>query len=267
MKKTALLIIFIHLLSACNSSKENENTITDNLASGGKAPRMTPIPAGSFTMGCLQKKDCNRSTLPAHEVTIPAFFASQSEITIAQWQQCYQSGACLHKAANEFDDDSLPVTNVSWKDTQKYTEWLSNQTGKKYRLLSEAEWEYVARAGTKSLFWWGDTMEQNQANCLKCGSRWDEKQPAPIKSFAANPFGLFDTHGNVWEWTQDCWHNDYQQAPNDGSSWQSENCKYRVIRSGSYFGEATSMYSSNRNSTTDDKRLSNIGFRVARGID
>jgi formylglycine-generating enzyme required for sulfatase activity len=133
------------------------------------------------------------------------------------------------------------VINVSWDDARVYAAWLSKQTGKRYRLPTEAEWEYAARAGTATAYWWGDEIRQDSkvwANCYEgCGSRWDGKQMAPVGSFRASPFGLYDTAGNVWEWVQDCWHNGYQGAPSDGSAWGAggrAGCGRRVLRGGSW---------------------------------
>jgi formylglycine-generating enzyme required for sulfatase activity len=112
-----------------------------------------------------------------------------------------------------------PVINVSWDDAQRYAAWLSRMTGKPYRLLSEAEFEYAARAGTRTVYPWGDELGKDNANCGDCGSTWDNRQPSPVGSFAANRFGLHDLHGNVWQWVEDCYHGDYEGAPQDGSAW------------------------------------------------
>ena len=112
-----------------------------------------------------------------------------------------------------------PVINVTWDDAQRYVAWLSKMTGKPYRLLSEAEWEYAARAGTQTAYSWGDEIGKGNANCNGCGSQWDNKQTAPVGSFAPNAFGLYDMHGNVWEWVEDCFHDNYNGAPEDGSAW------------------------------------------------
>jgi formylglycine-generating enzyme required for sulfatase activity len=107
------------------------------------------------------------------------------------------------------------------EDAKAYVEWLAKKTDKRYRLLSEAEWEYVARAGTTTAYWWGHAIGRGNANCGECGSRWDFKQTAPVGPFAANAFGLCDVHGNAWQWLEDCWHDNYMGAPSDGSAWTS----------------------------------------------
>ena len=141
--------------------------------------------------------------------------------------------------------------NVSWKDAKAYVRWLSERTGEKYRLLSEAEWEYVARAGTTTAYWWGDEIGQNRANCDGCGSRWDDKRTAPVGSFPANPFGLHDVHGNVWEWVEDCWEG---------------NCGRRVLRGGSWNFSPRVLRSAFRLGYSSGYRGNNAGFRVARTL-
>ena len=131
-----------------------------------------------------------------------------------------------------------PVVGVSWEDAKGYVRWIREETGKEYRLLSEAEWEYVARAGTRTEYWWGDGIGRGRANCDGCGSRWDAKETAPVGSFGANAYGLHDVHGNVWEWVEDCLHVNYEGAPVDGSAWVSGgDCEQRVLRGGSWSNE------------------------------
>ena len=128
------------------------------------------------------------------------------------------------------------MINVSWEDAEAYVAWLSRETGEAYRLPSESEWEYAARAGTTTRYTWGQDIGRNRANCGDCGSRWDGDRTAPVGSFAANGWGLHDMHGNVWEWVADCWHENYARAPRDGSAWTSGgNCGRRVLRGGSWF--------------------------------
>ena len=159
------------------------------------------------------------------------------------------------------------MVDVSWHDAKAYVEWLSRKTGKRYRLLSEGEWEYVARAGTETAFWWGDEMGSGRANCDGCGSRWDGRQTAPAGSFRANGFGLHDVHGNVWEWVEDCWHGDYGGAPTDGSAWTSGGvCGKRVLRGGSWFNKPRNLRSANRNWYSAGFRISYLGFRIARTL-
>ena len=163
-----------------------------------------------------------------------------------------------------------PVFNVSWDDVQTYVAWLSEKTGKTYRLLSEAEWEYVARAGSETLYSWGNEIEvediKNRATCSVCTH---SKSSAPVGSFAANAFGLHDVHGNVWELVQDCWNETYAGAPADGSAWEQGDCNRRMIRGGSWYtGSMYLRFAFRGRFTTGnrDNQLGHIGFRVARSL-
>ena len=157
--------------------------------------------------------------------------------------------------------------NVNWHRVQTYAMWLSEKTEEAYRLLSEAEWEYVARAGRGTRKYnWGNEVGRNRANCDGCGSRWDGKQTAPVGSFAANGFGLHDVHGNVWEWVQDCWNDSYAGAPADGSAWEQGDCNIRVLRGGSWDYNPWSLRSADRYWITTGSRYSLVGFRVARRL-
>ena len=157
---------------------------------------------------------------------------------------------------------------VSWEDAQTYVEWLSGKTGKSYRLLSEAEWEYVTRAGSTTPYWWGEDIGKDRANCSSCGSQWDSAQTAPVGSFPANDFGLHDTAGNVWEWVEDCWNESYEGAPSDGSAWTESECSLRVLRGGSWVNYPRYLRSAIRSYGLEaGVRSSGIGFRVARTLD
>ena len=199
-------------------------------------PEMVVVPAGSFMMGSPSHEDGRDDDEgPVHRVTIAEPFAvGVREVTFAEWNACASSGGC---GGYRPDDEgwgrgNRPVINVSWKDAQAYVDWLSRKTGAEYRLLSEAEWEYAARAGTTTRYHWGDGVGRNRANCDTCGDSWGVT--APVGSFAANGWGLHDVHGNVWEWVEDCWNGDYTGAPSDGSAWESGNCDARVLRGGSW---------------------------------
>ena len=141
------------------------------------------------------------------------FAVSKLEVTADEWDACVVLGGCTWPAPETgFGRGTRPVMNVSWDDAQQYVAWLSTRTGKTYRLLSEAEWEYAARAGTSTAYFWGNEIGNGNANCNGCGSQWDHRRTAPVGSFAPNAFGLHDMHGNVWEWVQDCMHEDYNGA-------------------------------------------------------
>ena len=232
------------------------------------APEMVMIPAGSFRMGCVSGQDCDDDELPVHEVTIPeAFAVSKYEVTFAQWDACVLGGGC---GGYRPDDEgwgrgTRPVINVFWENAQAYVSWLSSQTGQNYRLLSEAEWEYVARAGSQTAYSWGSDIGSNRANCEGCGSRWDDSQTAPVGSFQANAFGVHDMHGNVWEWVEDCWNDRYRRAPSDGSAWLRGNCERRVLRGGSWFIIPRNLRSAFRLWGSAGDRYF-LGFRVARTL-
>ena len=195
-------------------------------------PEMVVIPAGSFRMGCLSG-DCYRNE-PVHSVSIESFELSKYEVTFEEYDAF--TDATGRERANDrgWGRGRRPVINVSWDDAVAYTQWLSSQTGERYRLPSEAEWEYAARAGSTTKYSWGNDIGRNRANCDGCGSRWDDRQTAPVGSFSANRWGLHDMHGNVWEWVQDCWNGNYRGAPTDGSAWESGDCSERVLRGGSW---------------------------------
>jgi formylglycine-generating enzyme required for sulfatase activity len=160
-----------------------------------------------------------------------------------------------------------PAINVTWKDAKQYVAWLSAMTGKDYRLLSEAEWEYAARAGTATPYSWGTDIGDGNANCNGCGSRWDSNEPAPVGSFAPNPLGLHDMHGNVWEWVEDCMHADYRHAPADSSAWTTgDDCNRRIVRGGSWFDPPAALRSAIRGRFASDAGGNFFGFRVARPL-
>ena len=204
---------------------------------------------------------------PRHGVTIGRPFAvGVKEVTFGEWDACVSDRGC---GGYRPDDEGWglgkrPVINVSWNDAQAYVRWLSGKTSKEYRLLSEAEWEYVARART--LYWWGDDIGRNRANCSHCGSRWDVRGTAPVGSFPANPFGLYDVHGNVSEWVEDCRNESYRGAPTDGSAWESGKCVQRALRGGSWVSHPWYLRSADRFWFTTVIRFSNAGFRVARTL-
>jgi formylglycine-generating enzyme required for sulfatase activity len=188
------------------------------------------------------------------------------EVTFAEWDACVAGGGCRRRP-----DDAgwgrgwQPVINVSWNDAQQYVAWLSRRTGKRYRLLSEAEWEYAARAGTDARYWWGNHAGRGDANCADCGSKWDGRQAAPVGRFAPNPFGLYDMHGNVSEWVEDCYHDEYRQA--DRRAWTrscSAQTDTRIVRGGAWHGSTKSMRSTSRTSAVSDYHDNRIGFRIAR---
>ena len=232
-------------------------------------PDMLVVPAGSFMMGSLRTvKDAYANELPQHQVTIVEPFAvSKFELTFDEWDTCAAYGDCPQGVSDSgLGRGRQPVINVGWDDAQRYVAWLSKITGKTYRLLSEAEYEYTTRAGTTTVYPWGDEIGENNANCNGCGSPWDNRQTAPVGSFPANGFGLHDMIGNVWEWVEDCYHDSYNGAPANGSAWTSGDCSRRVGRGGSWNNPPAGLRSAVRIWGTTANRNDYLGFRVARTL-
>ena len=252
------------------SSFEDLSTFRDPLSSGGHGPEMVVIPAGSFRMGCLvDDGDCAPIEFPVHEVDVPQFAVSKYEVTFAEWDACVDAGACDGYRPSDigWGRDDRPVMNVSWVDAETYARWLSEQSGAEYRLPSEAEWEYAARAGTRTKYHWGNELGVNRANCGDCGSQWSDRQTAPVGSFEPNAWALHDMHGNVWEWTRDCGNSSYAGAPADGTAWTSGDCSARMGRGNSWAhdGRRRPPRAALRD-TIPLGRAINVGFRVARTL-
>jgi formylglycine-generating enzyme required for sulfatase activity len=231
-------------------------------------PRMIVVPAGKFMMGSPESEDGRYAgESPQHEVRIGTPFAvSKYEVTFEEWDACAAAGVCP-EVKDQWGRGRMPVINVIWDDAKQYVGWLSRSTGKAYRLLTESEWEYAARAGTTTRFYWGDDVGKNNANCGGCGSKWDNQQTAPVGSFQPNAFGLYDMAGNVWEWVEDVWHNNYEGAPTDGSAWvQGRYSWRRVVRGGSWGDIPRNLRAASRDGNLMDARASDLGFRVARAL-
>ncbi|MDQ3673064.1 MAG: SUMF1/EgtB/PvdO family nonheme iron enzyme [Gemmatimonadota bacterium] len=219
-------------------------------------PEMVRLPGGTFGMG----SNDDPSEKPIRQVRIAPFAVGKVPVTVGEWRACVDAGICLvdHKG-----DDALPLTNVSWEDTQLYLKWLSQVTGKAYRLPSEAEWEYAARGGTTTAYYWGARLVPGAVNCKDCGGAYDVKNPSKVASFAPNSFGLHDMSGSVNQWVSDCWHANYQGAPRDGASWDAPNCRQSVLRGGSWRNEASDLRVAGRASYERGVRYPTHGFRVA----
>jgi len=228
-------------------------------------PEMTVIPAGSFIMGSDGRHKYER---PSHKVTIAKPFAMGIyEVTFDEWQACFDDGGCSRVPDDhKWGKGRRPVMNISWYETQPYVEWLSKKTGHTYRLPTEAEWEFAARGGTTTEFWWGDKVGENLANCRDCKSQWSKKGSAPVGSFAPNPFGLYDVHGNEWEWLEDCWNPTHEGAPGDGSARMDGNCDLRVMRSGSWYYFSKNIRSAWRFKNDARVKSYGIGMRVMREL-
>lgn len=268
---------------------------------------MVVIPAGSFTMGSsaaeqalaneadMPKNVTNREN-PQHSVSLRGFAAGRYAVTKGQFAafaratgyetEAEKGDGChawlgtawkIDKTNNWRNPgfrqaDDHPVVCLSWNDAQAYTQWLSQTTGKAYRLPSEAEREYAARGATQTAFWWGDSINANQANYAGIATyNGSEKGPyrqatVAVNSFAPNPFGLFNVLGNAWEWTQDCWNETYQGAPADGSAWTTGDCSQRVMRGGSWFNVPPVLRSAERSRDSANGRDASSGFRLARTL-
>ena len=259
-------------------------------------PEMVVIPAGVFRMG---SNDGDSDETPVHDVTIVRPFAvGKFEVTFAEWDACIADGGCNHRPDDmDWGRERRPVVDVSWNDiVHSYLPWLNRATGKQYRLLTEAEWEYGAKAGTTSRYAWGNDLGRALANCDICGSQWDNRQSATVGSFRANAFGLYDMHGNVAEWVQDCYQDSYANARSDGlpaperergavaeqrsrtigdpddtdqagrrPQGDVAGC-HRVLRGGSLESGPHFLRSAHRNWSAADIRKRSSGFRVARTL-
>lgn len=278
----------------------------------GQSPTMLVVPTGTYMMGAPDNESGRAdSQTPQHEVTISKGYAlSQSAITVAQFREFvrasgYKPDSVTQGGASVYDEgtgvmrdvsnaswqddyaghsapDNLPVVNVSWNDASAYVQWLSQRTGKKFRLPSESEFEYALRAGSTTRYWWGNGTPKGKVENLTgsldrspSGRRWSHAfqnygdgfwGPAPIMSFSPNAFGLYDMDGNVSEWMADCWHDNYVRAPVDGSAWINPGCSIRVVRGGSWGSSPEQANSAYRQGADASIRSGRVGFRILREL-
>ena len=229
-----------------------------------ECPEMVVIPAGEFDMGsndiAVEK--------PIHRVVIGRPIAiGRREITFAEWDQCFAAGACKYRPDDRgWGRGDRPVIDVSWDDAKIFLAWLSQKTGRQYRLPTEAEWEYAARAGTASAYWWGRDAGSGLANCDGCGAPGGGSKTTPAGSFRPNGFGLYDTAGNAAEWVEDCWNDSYRGAPKEGGAWTAGQCGLRVLRGGSFGSKPALIRSAARFRYDQDVRYFANGFRAARDL-
>jgi formylglycine-generating enzyme required for sulfatase activity len=227
-----------------------------------QCPELVLIQAGAFEMGSSEMFDFEA---PVHQVSIrKAFYIGRREVTYEEWDACFAEGGCKQNP----DDRGLgrarrPVADLDWDDAKSYVAWLSQKTGKTYRLPSESEWEYVARAGTTTTYPWGRTVEKDKANCIGCTSD-PVKKAIDTGSFPPNAFGIYDMTGNAAEWVEDCWSENYRGAPADGSAWTKPQCRERVLRGGSFNNDPKYLRSAARFKYDHDVRFYTNGFRVVR---
>lgn len=221
-------------------------------------PALIGFPASAFRMGSTDSS----MEQPVHAVTLAPFYLAQTSTTVREWQKCVEAKACTLVAKGQPDE---PVVNVSWEDALQYVSWLSKATMRAYRLPTEAEWEYAARAGKTTRYAWGNTMLRGKTSCKNCGGVISYSRPPWTDAYPPNAFGFYGMGGGVAEWVADCWHRDYRGAPSDGSTaWDAPDCRLRVLRGGSWQQEASSLRVSSRENYDASVRYPTHGFRVAR---
>jgi formylglycine-generating enzyme required for sulfatase activity len=259
----------------------------DKLKDGTPGPEMVKIRGGRFLMGSPVDEKGRYEDERQHEVQVADFAIGKYEVTVGQFKnfvkatkyktEAEESGGCYFWTGSEWKQDTgktwrnpgfsqtddHPVVCVSWNDAMAYVDWLSKQTGKTYRLPTEAEWEYAARAGTQTRWSFGDDEKDLGRYAWYSDNSGDKAHPVGTRE--PNPWGLYDMHGNAWEWVQDCWHNNYAGAPADGSAWESQNCPARVLRGGAFSGVAWILRSADRNWGGPEIQVRGVGFRCVRG--
>jgi formylglycine-generating enzyme required for sulfatase activity len=225
-------------------------------------PEMALVPAGSFEMGSNEMFEFEK---PVHAVTLKAaFYIGVNEVTFAQWDACVDQGGCQHRPNDRgAGRGERPVTDIHWDDANAYTAWLSVRTGRRYRLPSESEWEYAARAGSTTSYPWGRAVEVDKANCNGCNPQ-PRRQATPVGQFPANAFGLHDMAGNAAEWVADCWSENYRAKPRDGSAFSTPGCRERVLRGGSFNNDPRYLRSAARFKYESNVRFYTNGLRVVR---
>jgi formylglycine-generating enzyme required for sulfatase activity len=227
-------------------------------------PWMVRIPAGSFIMGQGAREP---EALPAHRVDIRLFALAETPITVADWKRCLAAAGCASMPRIRVTEDRTPIHNVSWEDAVQYASWLSRTTNQPYRLPSEAEWEYAARAGSTTRYWWGDSIGVALANCADCGGQQNTAGPLPVDALKPNAFGLYGMLGGVDQWVADCWFPSYQGAPADGSVRDAKACMKRVLRGGSFRETQQRITLASRGNYDAGVRYIVNGFRVARSLE
>jgi formylglycine-generating enzyme required for sulfatase activity len=296
---SALLLVFIAAIFPASQAFAAHHVAIATASDGHRAgesfrdcpdcPEMVVLPSGQFQMGSpLGEHGRFDAEGPQHSVSVRSIAFARYLVTVQEFsvfvrETGYEVGACDWPDGTSWRSTGFvprdPVVCVSWRDAQAYVAWLNGKVKAPhsaafgdspgpYRLPSEAEWEYAARAGTVTSRWWGEAIGVGNANCNGCGSPWDNKQIAPVGSFAANPFSLFDMLGNVWQWTDDCWNESYVGAPNDGSAWRSGDCTKRVLRGGSWSNLPKFLRAAARNrddlASHGHDYASYTGFRVVK---
>jgi formylglycine-generating enzyme required for sulfatase activity len=240
-------------------------------------PEMVVVPAGQFIMGAMENETGSTpDERPQHAVNFAQpFGVARFPVTLSEWDACVAARGCSYRPSDQgWGRGTQPAINILWDDAKEYVAWLSRTTGRTYRLLSESEREYVARAGTTTAYWWGDQFEPGQANSapgnrlLFSASIGDIARPrtVPVQTFAPNPWGLYQVHGNVYDWVEDCWHDNYEGAPSDGSAWVSGNCDRHGLRGGAFSRNMQTARSAARIWSGSSNRIIYMSVRVARTL-
>ncbi|MFT8243903.1 formylglycine-generating enzyme family protein [Roseomonas sp. BN140053] len=235
---------------------------------GEGLPELVPIPAGRFRMGSPDEEPGHEDNeYPLREVCIARPFAlGRFPVTFAEWDRFAAATGAPRPPDQGWGRGDRPVVNLSWDDAQGFAAWLRAETGRAYRLPSEAEWEYAARAGTETPWHWGETVGPGDANCLVDGSAWGGRGTTPVGQFPPNGFGLHDMLGNVWEWVEDCWNEFFLGAPCDGTAWTRGDCGRRVLRGGSWQDVPRQIRAAARNRNGAGFRCNDYGLRIARDL-
>jgi formylglycine-generating enzyme required for sulfatase activity len=259
----ALFVLFCAAGSSRAAESDQQRLPGELFRDCSDCPELVVAPSGEFDMGSSAKP----SEQPVHHVRIVKNFAiGRRDVTFAEWDRCVAQLGCKFSPPDQgWGRGDRPVTNVSWDDAKEFIAWLSKTTGKSYRLPTEAEWEYAARGGATTPYWWGKELGVGHAQCAECGGS-ESGKTVPSGSFRANAFGLYDTAGNAAEWVEDCWNPTYRGAPKDGSAWTNGDCSLRVLRGGSFADKAPAVRSSARFRYDEDVRYYANGFRVAREL-
>ena len=271
----------IRLATPLSHLEERALRSKDHFKECNACPEMVVVPPGKFVMGSSESEaGSTTDERPQRSVTFAKPFAvGRFAVTFDEWDACVAAGSCRYRPSDQgWGRGGRPVIDINWDDAREYVWWLSNTTGKPYRLLSEAEREYVARAGTITAYWWGASFSLAMANYNRNSShpsdatKFDPRQPTvlsktvPANSFAPNPWGLYQVHGNVDEWVEDCWHDNYTGAPSDGTAWKVGNCTGHVLRGGSFGVNPLALRSAARSWSKAPDRLIYFSVRVARTL-
>ena len=239
--------------------------LQDRMVDGELGPAMVIMRGGKYLKGDLQG-DGDSDERPAVINKLKPFAIGLHEVTFEQYDRFCEDTQRVKPPDSGWGRGKRPVINVSWHDAVAFTRWLSRKTRKNYRLPSDSEWEYAARAGSKTRFWWGNEMAKARANCEGCGSLWDGEKTAPVERFRPNHFGLHDTAGNVFEWVADCLDTDFSKAPVDGRPIDRGGCGKRIIRGGAWSFPADESRSANRWRDFPSRKSDDTGFRLARDL-